>query len=73
LTITPRSPCSSASVFEIAAAARRSTLNVPTRFTPITVLNRSRSCGLPVLSSVRAAQPTPAHETAMRSGPSAAA
>ena len=28
---------------------------------------------MPVLSSVRAAQPTPAHDTAMRSGPSAAA
>jgi hypothetical protein len=68
----PRSP-SIGSRFAIAAAASRSTLNVPTRLIPMTVRNSSRSCGLPVLSSVRDAQPTPAHDTATRSGPSAAA
>ena len=40
---------------------------------PMTVLNSSRSWGAPLLSTVRAAHPTPAHETHTVSGPSSAA
>src|SRR2546423_10165248 len=51
------------------AAASRATLKVPTRFTSITRVNRSRSSGTPS-RAVTAASPMPAQLTQMRSSPS---
>ena len=51
----------------MAAAASRSTLNVPTRLTPITRANASRSC-TPGRDRIRPAVPMPAQFTAIRSG-----
>ena len=68
MTTAPRSPPSSGSFPAIAAAASRSTLNVPIRFTRTTASNGSRAAG-PSFFTVRSAQPIPAHETARRSSP----
>ena len=65
---TPRSPSSSGSLPSIAAAASRSTLNVPIRFTLMTVWNGSKLCG-PRLPAVLSAQPMPAQQTEIRSSP----
>src|SRR5215218_5615655 len=58
--MTPRSPSSPGSVVAIAAAASRSTLNVPTRLTMTVRVNAPRSCGSPVRPTVRCAQRMPA-------------
>ena len=65
-TITPRCPSASAGSRLIASAASRSTLNVPTRLTPTTVRNSSRSCG-PRRDTMRADGAMPAQLTASRS------
>ena len=57
---------SSGSLSFIAAAAKRSTLNVPIRLIRSTVSNGMSWCG-PRLDAVRSAQPTPAQQTLMRS------
>src|SRR5829696_366274 len=62
----PRSPSASGSFAAIAAAARRSTLNVPMRFTRTTVSKGWRAAA-PSLPTVRSAQPIPAQDTANRS------
>ena len=62
-TITPRSPVSVGSPAAIAAAARRITLNVPTRLMRIVFSNSSRGCG-PVLPRTFSATPIPAALTA---------
>jgi len=59
LTHTPRSPSSSGSLPFMAAAANRSTLNVPIRLMRSTVSNGISWCG-PRLDAVRSAHPTPA-------------
>src|SRR3954466_4599931 len=66
--MTPRSPSLPGSVCAIAAAARRSTLKVPTRFTITVFVKAPRSCGAPCRSTVRWAQPMPAQLPARRSG-----
>ena len=66
--IAPRSPSPDGSVFEIALAARVMQLNVPIRLMSMRNLNEPGSCGLPSLLIVRAAMPSPAQLTAMRSG-----
>ena len=68
MTTAPRSPSSPGSFCDIAAAERRSTLNVPIRLIRTTVSNGCRFAG-PFLPTVRSAQPTPAHETAKRMPP----
>jgi len=65
ITTAPRSPSASGSPSDMAAALSRSTLNVPIRFTRITVSNGARAAA-PFLPTVRSAQPMPAHETAKR-------
>ena len=67
---TPRSPSASGSLASMAAAARRSTLNVPIRFTRTTASKGSNACG-PRLPAVFSAHPMPAQQTAIRR-PSAA-
>ena len=67
---TPRSPSSSGSLASIAAAASRSTLKVPIRFTRMTASNGSNECG-PRLPAVFSAQPMPAQQTEIRSVPAA--
>ena len=57
----------------MAAAASRSTLNVPMRLTLITKLNASKSWGVPSRATTLDTHPTPAQLTAMRNGPWAAA
>src|SRR5262249_35148940 len=57
----------------MAAAASRIMLKVPTRLMSRIWRKRARSCGLPLLSTIRAPQPTPAQLTSTRSGPSAVA
>src|SRR6478736_8369833 len=71
LTMTPRSP-STGSLPSIAAAARRSTLNEPTRLMSMTVLNVSSESG-PPRPMTRPGVATPAQLTAMRSSPRAVA
>src|SRR3954451_9027372 len=68
---TPRSS-PAGSTPSIAADARRSTLNVPSRLTRITVSNGSNGRG-PRLPAVFSAQPMPAPHTEIRNGPAAAA
>src|SRR4051794_32925819 len=68
LTMTPRSPSSPGSVRAIAAAASRSTLNVPTRLTMTVRVNGASPCGDPSRFTVRSAQPMPAQLIAMRNG-----
>src|SRR4051794_12276884 len=70
MTTAPRSPSSPGSFCAIAPADRRSTLNVPIKFTRRTISNGCRLAG-PFLPTVRSAQPTPAHETAKRTPPNA--
>ena len=70
LTQTPRSPSASGSLASIAAAARRSTLKVPIRFTRTTASNGSNECG-PRRPAVFSAQPMPAQQTEIRSEPAA--
>src|SRR3954471_18087654 len=65
-THTPRSPSSSGAVPSIALAARRSTLNVPIRFTRITVSKGSSACG-PRLPAVFSAHAIPAQQMEIRS------
>src|SRR5699024_4966335 len=66
--MTPRWPSSSTtSCVDMASAARRSTLNVPTRFTETADWNRSRSW-TPFLETIRAAGAMPAQLTTTRSG-----
>src|SRR3984957_3366326 len=69
--MTPRAPSSTGSWRAIAAAARRSTLNTPVRYTSIVVLKPSRSSGEPSLPIRRPplAGP-PCASTEIRSGPS---
>src|SRR3954451_8593768 len=66
--MAPRSPSSSGSVRAMAAAASRSTLNVPTRLTMTVFVKPSRLWADPSRATTRSAQPMPAQLTAMRSG-----
>src|ERR687896_534422 len=66
ITTAPRSPSASGSPAAIAAAARRSTLKVPIRFTRTKVSNGWSAAG-PSFFTVRSAHPTPRHDTASRS------
>src|SRR4051812_38795961 len=68
LTMTPRSPSSPGSVRARPAAASRSTLKVPTRFTMTVLVTPSRLCADPSRATTRSAQPMPAQLIAMRSG-----
>ena len=68
---TPRSPSASGSLASIADAAKRSTLKVPIRLTRTTDSNGSSACG-PREPAVFSAQPMPAQQTDIRSGPAAA-
>ena len=70
--MTPRCPCSSASVVAMACAASVITLNVPIRLTSTTLRKRARSWG-PFLDRIRAEGPMPAQLTSTRRGPAAAA
>ena len=69
---TPRSPSVVGLVGQHRAAARRSTLKLPIRFTRMTVSNVSRLCG-PLRPAVFSAGPMPAQLTLMRSPSSPAA
>ena len=72
LTQTPRSPSASGSFPLIEAAARRSTLKLPIRFTAMTLEKYSRLWG-PPLCATRSAQPIPAQQTDIRRPPPALA
>src|ERR1700722_128442 len=69
---TPRSPSSPGSLAIIALDARRSRLNVPIRLIEMMISNGISGCG-PFEPATFCAQPVPAHATAMRTPPSAAA
>ena len=69
---TPRWPSSSGALSSIFAAARRSTLKLPTRLIAITRSNSARLCG-PLRPAVFSAGPMPAQLTLTRSPSSPAA
>src|SRR5664279_3316123 len=71
MTITPRSP-SIGWFSSIAAAARRTTLKVPTRLMSMTSWKSSRAIG-PSLPTTRPGVPTPAQVTTIRRSPSSVA
>ena len=67
---TPRSLSSSGSSFDICAAARRITLNVPTRNDSTVIENPSCDAGVPSRPTIRPPPPArPPQFTATRNGP----